>query len=236
MRAKNWDIDISHMSTAELKRFYGSALKAANDRIKTLTKEQYADMAQAYKYMVKPLEGAAYIKTRPTDKGKNAREITVFTQPKAPGKNATQTERAQYKAMLKQAVAQTQAFLGARTSTVAGIKEMAAERRSRLDDLIRERARQTNPGSKAAAEGSGLSNADKDAILRWMGSADGKAAMADYDSNQVRDAVTEAIVSERQKGGTRSISELYEEFKAKEDTFADWIAESEALLTAMSIF
>ena len=225
------------MSTAELKRFYGSALKAANDRIKTLTKEQYADRAQAYKYLVKPLEGAAYIKTRPTDKGKkNAREITVFTQPKAPGKNATQTERAQYKAMLKQAVAQTQAFLGARTSTVAGIKELEAERRSRLDDLIRERARQTNPGSKAAAEGSGLSNADKDAILRWMGSADGKATMAEYDSNQVRDAVTEAIVLERQKGGSRSISELYEEFKAKEDTFADWIAESEALLTAMSIF
>lgn len=234
MRAKNWDIDISQMTTAELKRFYGSALKAANDRIKTLTQEQYADKAQAYKYMVKPLEGASYIKTRPV--GKTGRSITVFTQPKAPGSKANPEAQRDYEVRLKQAVAQVQAFLGAKTSTVSGIREVEEERRARLDDLIKARAEQLNPGSKASSEGSGLSNADKDAILRWMGSPDGRDAMFNADSNQVRDAITEAVVAERQSGGTRSISELYEEFQQRQDTFADWIAESESLLSSLSVF
>ena len=38
MRAKNYDIDTSGMSIKQLKSFFGTALKAANDRIRTLTK------------------------------------------------------------------------------------------------------------------------------------------------------------------------------------------------------
>lgn len=221
MQAKNYDIDTSGMSIKQLKSFFGTALKAANDRIRTLTKPDNITGAQAYKYNVEPLRGAGYIKTR-TDKS-SGREMTVFTQPKAPRRGASEAEQKRYGAQLREAVSQVKRFLSARTSTVAGIKEVQQERRAQLDDLINERG-------IGGGKGTGLSNNDKDAILRWMGSPEGRDAMSKFDSHQVREGITTAVIANRSSGQQTSIATLFNEFEQSQQTFADWIDSNESML------
>lgn len=223
MRAKNYNIDTSFMSIRQLKSFFSTALKAANDRIKTLTKPENITSAQAYKYNVEPLRGASYIKTR-ADK-KSGREMTVFTQPKAPGKGASKADQKRYEAQLREAVSNVKQFLAAKTSTVAGINEIKAERRAQLDEMIN--------ASMGGEGGSGLSDADKDAILRWMGSPDGKDAMSKFDSHQVREAITTAVMANRATGERTSIQQLFNEFSQSQQTFADWIDSNQQLLVSM---
>ena len=223
MRAKNYNIDTSFMSIRQLKSFFATALKAANDRIKTLTKPENITSAQAYKYNVEPLRGASYIKTR-ADK-KSGREMTVFTQPKAPGKGASKADQKRYEAQLREAVSNVKQFLAAKTSTVAGINEIKAERRQQLDEMIN--------ASMGGEGGSGLSDADKDAILRWMGSPDGKDAMSKFDSHQVREAITTAVMANRATGERTSIQQLFNEFSQSQQTFADWIDSNQQLLASM---
>lgn len=223
MRAKNYNIDTSFMSIRQLKSFFATALKAANDRIKTLTKPENITSAQAYKYNVEPLRGASYIKTR-ADK-KSGREMTVFTQPKAPGKGASKAEQKRYEAQLREAVSNVKQFLSSKTSTVAGIKEIKAERRAQLDEMIN--------ASMGSEGGTGLSDAEKDAILRWMGSPDGKDAMSKFDSHQVREAITTAIMANRSTGGTSNVQQLFNEFSQSQQTFADWIDSNQQLLASM---
>lgn len=223
MRAKNYNIDTSFMSIRQLKSFFSTALKAANDRIKTLTKPENITSAQAYKYNVEPLRGASYIKTR-ADK-KSGREMTVFTQPKAPGKGASKADQKRYEAQLREAVSNVKQFLAAKTSTVAGINEIKAERRQQLDEMIN--------ASMGGEGGSGLSDTDKDAILRWMGSPDGKDAMSKFDSHQVREAITTAVMANRATGERTSIQQLFNEFSQSQQTFADWIDSNQQLLASM---
>lgn len=223
MRAKDYNIDTSFMSIRQLKSFFSTALKAANDRIRTLTKPENITSAQAYKYNVEPLRGASYIKTR-ADK-RSGREMTVFTQPKAPGKGASKTDQKRYEAQLREAVSNVKQFLAAKTSTVAGIKEIKAERRAQLDEMIN--------ASTGSEGGTGLSDADKDAILRWMGSPDGKDAMSKFDSHQVREAITTAIMANRSTGGTSSVQQLFNDFSQSQQTFADWIDNNQQLLASM---
>lgn len=223
MRAKNYNIDTSFMSIRQLKSFFATALKAANDRIRTLTKPENITSAQAYKYNVEPLRGASYIKTR-ADK-KSGREMTVFTQPKAPGKGASKAEQKRYEAQLREAVSNVKQFLSSKTSTVAGINEIKAERRAQLDEMIN--------ASMGGEGGTGLSDADKDAILRWMGSPDGKDAMSKFDSHQVREAITTAIMANRSTGGTSNVQQLFNEFSQSQQTFADWIDSNQQLLASM---
>ena len=223
MRAKNYNIDTSFMSIRQLKSFFATALKAANDRIRTLTKPENITSAQAYKYNVEPLRGASYIKTR-ADK-KSGREMTVFTQPKAPGKGASKAEQKRYEAQLREAVSNVKQFLSAKTSTVVGINEIKAERRAQLDEMIN--------ASMGGEGGTGLSDADKDAILRWMGSPDGKDAMSKFDSQQVREAITTAIMANRSTGGTSNVQQLFNEFSQSQQTFADWIDSNQQLLASM---
>ena len=223
MRAKNYNIDTSFMSIRQLKSFFSTALKAANDRIKTLTKPENITSAQAYKYNVEPLRGASYIKTR-ADK-KSGREMTVFTQPKSPGKGASKADQKRYEAQLREAVSNVKQFLAAKTSTVAGINEIKAERRQQLDEMIN--------ASMGGEGGSGLSDADKDAILRWMGSPDGKDAMSKFDSHQVREAITTAVMANRATGERTSIQQLFNEFSQSQQTFADWIDSNQQLLASM---
>lgn len=223
MRVKNYNIDTSFMSIRQLKSFFATALKAANDRIKTLTKPENITSAQAYKYNVEPLRGASYIKTR-ADK-KSGREMTVFTQPKAPGKGASKAEQKRYEAQLREAVSNVKQFLSAKTSTVVGINEIKAERRAQLDEMIN--------ASMGGEGGTGLSDADKDAILRWMGSPDGKDAMSKFDSQQVREAITTAIMANRSTGGTSNVQQLFNEFSQSQQTFADWIDNNQQLLASM---
>lgn len=221
MQAKNYDIDTSGMSIKQLKSFFGTALKAANDRIRTLTKPDNITGAQAYKYNVEPLRGAGYIKTR-TDKA-SGREMTVFTQPKAPRRGASEAEQKRYGAQLREAVSQVKRFLSAKTSTVAGIKEVQQERRAQLDDLMNERG-------IGGGVGTGLSNADKDAILRWMGSPEGRDAMSKFDSHQVREGITTAVIANRSTGQQTSVSSLFNQFEQSQQTFADWIDSNETML------
>lgn len=221
MQAKNYDIDTSGMSIKQLKSFFGTALKAANDRIRTLTKPDNITGAQAYKYNVEPLRGAGYIKTR-TDKA-SGREMTVFTQPKAPRRGASEAEQKRYGAQLREAVSQVKRFLSAKTSTVAGIKEVQQERRAQLDDLMNERG-------IGGGAGTGLSNADKDAILRWMGSPEGRDAMSKFDSHQVREGITTAVIANRSTGQQTSVSSLFNQFEQSQQTFADWIDTNESML------
>ena len=221
MQAKNYDIDTSGMSIKQLKSFFGTALKAANDRIRTLTKPDNITGAQAYKYNVEPLRGAGYIKTR-TDKA-SGREMTVFTQPKAPRRGASEAEQKRYGAQLREAVSQVKRFLSAKTSTVAGIKEVQQERRAQLDELMNERG-------IGGGAGTGLSNADKDAILRWMGSPEGRDAMSKFDSHQVREGITTAVIANRSSGQQTSVTSLFNEFEQSQQTFADWIDSNESML------
>ena len=221
MQAKNYDIDTSGMSIKQLKSFFGTALKAANDRIRTLTKPDNITGAQAYKYNVEPLRGAGYIKTR-TDKA-SGREMTVFTQPKAPRRGASEAEQKRYGAQLREAVSQVKRFLSAKTSTVAGIKEVQQERRAQLDDLMNDRG-------IGGGAGTGLSNDDKDAILRWMGSPEGRDAMSKFDSHQVREGITTAVIANRSTGQQTSVSSLFNQFEQSQQTFADWIDSNETML------
>ena len=221
MQAKNYDIDTSGMSIKQLKSFFGTALKAANDRIRTLTKPHNITGAQAYKYNVEPLRGAGYIKTR-IDKA-SGREMTVFTQPKAPRRGASEAEQKRYGAQLREAVSQVKRFLSAKTSTVSGIKEVQQERRAQLDDLMNERG-------IVGGAGTGLSNDDKDAILRWMGSPEGRDAMSKFDSHQVREGITTAVIANRSTGQQTSVSSLFNQFEQRQQTFADWIDSNETML------
>ena len=224
MRPKNYNIDTSGMSIRQLKSFFATAAKAANDRIRTLTKPKNITGAQAYKYNVEPLCGAGYIKTR-TDKS-SGREMTIFTQPKAPRRGASEAEQKRYEAQLREAVSQVKRFLSARTSTVAGIKEVQQERRAQLDDLLNERG-------IGGGNGTGLSNDDKDAILRWMGSPEGRDAMSKFDSHQVREGITTAMIANRSSGQQTSVTSLFNEFEQSQQTFADWIDSNESLLMSL---
>ena len=218
------------MSISQLKKFLTTAAKAANDRIRTLNKPENISGAQAYRHIVEPLTGASYIKQRP-DK-KTGIMLTVFTQPKAPKSSAGIGANLEYQRNLREAVYQVKKFLASKTSTVAGIREVAEKRRQSLDRLIDEQRAARGDRSR---KGSGLSNEDKDKILRWMGSAEGRAAMERADSNQVRDAITQSVRANRASGGNASIEDLYQEFEASEETFADWIAASEETLSILAV-
>ena len=187
-----------------IRQQYNAAIKAANDRIKTITKPEYAGRAQAYEYYVKgDLAGAPYVKQRGGQ--------TVF---KALPRGATREESLE-------ALRMAERFLGAKTSTARGIQETERERRGILNDMLEEDF--TNRGGSGSAPK--LSKDEADNILRWMGSEEGKAAKADYDSDQLREAISKATIAAR--GSGKSVSELYHEWLQSEQSLADWIEESE---------
>lgn len=190
-----------------IRQQYNAAIKAANDRIKTLSKEKYQGRAQAYEYYVKgDLAGAPYVKERGG--------ATVF---KALPRAATRRESLEALRMVER-------FLGARTSTAAGIMEVERQRERGLNVALQEEW-EARGGSGAAPE---LTKQQSDDVLRWMGSEEGKAAKAQYDSHQVREAISKAVISAgRSKSGKRA-SDLYQDFKASQKTLADWIFQSEA--------
>lgn len=190
-----------------IRQQYNAAIKAANDRIKTLSKEKYQGRAQAYEYYVKgDLAGAPYVKERGG--------ATVF---KALPRGSSRRESLEALRMVER-------FLGARTSTAAGIMEVERQRERGLNVALQEEW-EARGGSGAAPE---LTKQQSDDVLRWMGSEEGKAAKAQYDSHQVREAISKAVISAgRSKSGKRA-SDLYKDFKASQQTLADWIFQSEA--------
>ena len=204
---------MSEMSAGQSERWIrqqsNAAIKAANDRIKTLSKAEYEGRSHAYEYYVKgDLAGAPYVKERGG--------ATVF---KALPKDASRRESLEALRMVER-------FLGARTSTAAGIREVEKERQGRLNELLEEDHRMRG-GSGQAPE---LSKQDADNILRWMGSEEGREAKQNFDSFQVREAIAKAVVAYGISSSLSSISDLYQDFISTELSLADWIEISEDII------
>ena len=196
-----------------IRQQYNAAIKAANDRIKTLQKTEYAGKAQAYQYYVKgDLAGAPYTKERGG--------ATVFKAlPRGSGRQES-----------LEALRMVERFLGAKTSTASGILEVEKEREKGLQDMLDADFKiHGQTGSKAPQ----MTKEEKDAVLRWMGSEEGRAAKASFDSHQVREAIAKAVIASRhgRSGGSApSVNELFQAFDQSQQTLADWIAASENVI------
>lgn len=194
-----------------LRRQYRLAQKAANDRIKTTTKNAaLREHAQAYNHIVRnDLQGKKYI----SEKDGVSRFAGL-------GKKASRAE-------LMEALKAAERFLGSRTSTAGGIRELIEERRKNLNDYLQEDW-ENRGGSGSAPK---LSKDEADNILRWLGSPEGQAAKRDFDSHQVREAIAKKVIANRLSGTKQSVSQIYNEFVQSELTFADYISESEEILS-----
>lgn len=186
-RIKSYDYDMAGGDTAAMKRLYTKWIKVANERIRVTTSPKNISHASAYKYMVKPLQGAPYVK-------ENKRGEIVF---KALPKNASARD-------IREAFKQVTGFLGAKTSTVSGITSVMRERRDNIRESL----------------GIDLSDAKTDSLLRFLGSPEGKAAMQQYDS----DMVVEAIALDLKRGGNASVLERWQAWEKSGETLADWMA------------
>lgn len=208
---KQWNMSRAARGQSEkwIRQQYNAAIKAANERIKVISQPKYEAKAQAYEFYVKgDLQGAPYIKER------GGR--TVF---KALPKGSTREESLEALRMVER-------FLGARTSTVSGITATERERRDILNDMLSQDHANRGGSGKAPR----LTKNEADNILRWMGSPEGKAAKADYDSNQVREAVTKSVIAARGRQITPSVSDLYNQWFNSQQTLADWISQSENVI------
>lgn len=187
-----------------IRQQYNAAIKAANDRIKTVSQAKYADRAQAYNYYVKgDLAGAPYVKQRGG--------MTVF---KALPAGAD-------RGLMMEGLRMVERFLGAKTSTARGITQVERERRGNLNDMLADDYKMRGGSGKAPT----LTKQEADDVLRWMGSEEGKKAKQDFDSSQTREAVSKAVIANR--GSGKSVSDLYADFKASQQTMADWLSLAE---------
>ena len=207
----------SGQSEKWIRQQYNAAIKAANDRIKTITKPTYSGRAQAYEYSVKgDLAGAPYVKQRGG--------ATVFKAlPKGTDRETS-----------LEALRMVERFLGAKTSTVAGIKETSKKRIGILNKMLEDDFKNRFKKSEGAPK---LNKTDAENILQWMGSPEGKDAKADYDSNQVREGVAKAVLAQNKAAqeaaendeifNFKTVKELYKAFEKSQKSLADWIRESE---------
>ena len=212
---KIWNMSSAAKGQSErwIRQQYNAAIKAANDRIKTVSKPEYAGKSQAYEFYVKgDLAGAPYVKERGG--------ATVF---KALPRGADREQSLEALRMVER-------FLGAKTSTASGIKAVENERRDILNTMLSEDYENRGGSGKTPA----LTKTEADNILRWMGSEEGRAAKANYDSNQVREGIAKAVISSR--GSGQSVSDLYNSFLTSQQTLADWIETSESSIAAYSNF
>lgn len=116
-RIKSYDYNMAG-DTVTMKRLYSQWIKAANERIRYTNLPKNKEHAQAYKFLVKPLEGASYVK-------ENKRGEIVF---KALPKNAPARD-------IREAFRKVTDFLGAKTSTASGITEVLQERRDNIREF-----------------------------------------------------------------------------------------------------
>lgn len=193
-RRKVYNYDMAGGDTSAMRRLYRQWIKTANERIKTTASPKNIEHAQAYKHIVQTLQGAPYVK-------QNKAGHTVF---KALPKNATPRQ-------VREAFAKVTDFLGSRTSTVGGIKEVIQERR----DNIREQL------------GINLNNSQTDSLLRFLGSPEGKEALSKYDS----DMVVQALAADLNRGGPGSVLERWQAWKESGATLADWMRANESAIT-----
>lgn len=203
---KEWRMSslASGQSDRWIRQQYNTAIKAANDRIKTLSQAKYIDRAQAYKYYVKgDLADAPYTKERGG--------MTVF---KALPAGAD-------RGLMMEGLRMVERFLGAKTSTVRGLTQLARERREKLNDVLKDDFKKRGGSGKTPR----LTKAECDDVLEWMGSEEGKTAKKDFDSAQTREAISKAVIANR--GSGKSVSDLYSDFKDSQKTMADWLLQAE---------
>lgn len=195
-----------------LRRQYRLALKAANDRIKTTMRNpELREHAQAYNHIVQSdLAGKKYISEKDG--------ISRFA---GLGRKSSRAE-------VLEALKAAERFLGSRTSTAGGIRELMKERRKNLNDYLQDDW--ANRGGEGPAPE--LTKQEADNVLRWLGSAEGQAARREFDSHQVREAIAKRVISNRIAGVKQSISQIYNEFLQSEQTWADYIAASENILSS----
>lgn len=212
---KIWNMSTLAKGQSErwIRQQYNAAIKAANDRIKTVSQEKYQGRAQAYEFYVKgDLAGAPYTKQRGG--------MTVF---KALPRGADREQALE-------ALRMAERFLGSKTSTARGIQEVENERISILNDMLSEDFENRGGDGKAPK----LTKTEADNILRWMGSEEGRNAKASYDSNQVREAISKSVIANR--GSSSTVSDLYNSFISSQQSLADWINISESNINAYSQF
>ena len=190
-RSKSYDYEMAQGSTANMRRLYREWVKVANERIRTTASAKNISGAQAYKHIVQPLEGAPYVKV-------NAKGQTVF---KALPRNATDRER-------REAFKKLTDFLGSRTSTVGGIKEVKQERIENMRQQLGEVA-------------DTLTTNQIDSLLRFLGSPEGREALRNYDSDMVVQAIA-ADLANRPKSG-ESILARWQKWEQSGESLADWM-------------
>ena len=200
---KSWDYDLAGHDVSKMKKLYAYWKKVANERIKVTTKPKNIEHAQAYKHIVEPLKGSDYIGER--------HGMVVF---KALPKNATPRH-------IREAFRKLTDFLQAKTSTVAGIKEVAQERINNIKEMT----------------GGSLSSADAESLLIFLGSPEGVEAKSQYDSDLVVQAISLDLNPIKKPGedkdkkdniigGRGSILERWQSWKASGKTLADWIRQN----------
>lgn len=190
-RTKQYDYDMAQGSTAAMRRLYSQWVKVANERIRTTASAKNIGGAQAYKHIVQPLEGAPYVKV-------NAKGQTVF---KALPRDASDRER-------RDAFKKLTDFLGSKTSTVGGIKEVKQERIENMRQQL---------GGAADS----LTTNQLDSLLRFLGSPEGKEALSNYDSDMVVQAIA-ADIANRPKSG-ESILTRWQKWEESGASLADWM-------------
>lgn len=190
-RTKQYDYDMAQGSTAAMRRLYSQWVKVANERIKTTASPKNISGAQAYKHIVQPLEGAPYVKV-------NAKGQTVF---KTLPRDASDRER-------REAFKKLTDFLGSKTSTVGGIKEVKQERIENMRQQL---------GGAADS----LTTNQIDSLLRFLGSPEGKEALSNYDSDMVVQAIA-ADLANRPKSG-ESILTRWQKWEESGASLADWM-------------
>ena len=99
-------------------------------------------------------------------------------------------------------------FLGSRTSTVGGIKEVKQERIENMRQQL---------GGAADS----LTTNQIDSLLRFLGSPEGKEALSNYDSDMVVQAIA-ADLANRPKSG-ESILTQWQKWEESGASLADWI-------------
>lgn len=120
------------------------------------------------------------------------------------GRNATDEQ-------VKEAFFAVVNFLSAKTSTAAGVKEVQARREGELERHL--------------PEGVNLDSGQKNQLLAWLGSPEGREALRQYDSDTVISAM--GIAMSRNPGKTPV--DLWRDFQRSSKSLADWIRDNENL-------
>lgn len=200
-KRKQYILSTTGKNKNDLLKEYNRLVKTANKRISIITKPKNISGAQAYRYNVEAMAGAPFIKS----KG----DIYQFATLK---KSTTAMN-------IRTAINEIYAFLGAKTSTVGGIKEVEAQRISQIQEVYK--------NFKSPDFPDGILPELAREIAIFLGSDKGVEAKRTYDS---KDIVVAMAVSNKLSKGARSVLDSFLEFEKSGKEFGQWQRENEELL------